>query len=138
MDNMQKWPPEPWRIEDIWVMSADKERIHPILTCGLDHYVDQECVPRIVACVNACAGVPTEVLNDAHVPNALCHHCANLLFCDGYEKINSLRSELQNYFQNRVSKLGKGELAWSVIIARCRGFKAKEAGDGHSDKNDGA
>ena len=58
----QDWAKEPWRIEDIWVMSADEDRLHPILTCGLDHYVDRDCVPRIVACVNACAGVPTEAL----------------------------------------------------------------------------
>ena len=61
-ENKIDWAKEPWRIEDIWVMSADEDRLHPILTCGLDHYVDRDCVPRIVACVNACAGVPTEVL----------------------------------------------------------------------------
>ena len=59
----QDWAKEPWRIEDIWVMSADEDRLHPILTCGLDHYVDRDCVPRIVACVNACAGIPTDILN---------------------------------------------------------------------------
>ncbi len=57
---------------------------------GRDHYVGEvktPNAPRIVACVNACAGIPTEALDAGTIP-ALIVALRNLVAADncGYER----------------------------------------------------
>jgi len=53
----QDWAPEPWTNGNRHVTNADENYVG-----YLQDFSDSEQT-RIIACVNACAGVPTEVLN---------------------------------------------------------------------------
>ena len=64
-----KWTPEPWHIENLWhVLSEDGRLIagcggHDSNIPGDNTFQDNQTnARRIVACVNACAGIPTEAL----------------------------------------------------------------------------
>ena len=68
------WAPEPWtfRPED-WFEDDGKQYENEIIAADKScvasdmqfyPHVDADSMHRIVACVNACAGVPTEILND--------------------------------------------------------------------------
>jgi hypothetical protein len=57
--NNDKHNPEPWKDwtedEDIWIDLVDGENNHVELISPRNR-------PRIIACINACAGIPTEDL----------------------------------------------------------------------------
>jgi len=52
----QDWPKEPWKL------STDDDEWASIDYVTSDEYIPIGAARRIVACVNACAGVPTECL----------------------------------------------------------------------------
>jgi hypothetical protein len=67
--NNQDWAPEPWAPEDrwynIWFNDANGNEVGERGEDGDEGYkIDKATRDRITACVNACAGVPTEMLED--------------------------------------------------------------------------
>ena len=61
MANDHPWAKEPWEWHDDGIFDAESNEI----ICEPEYarwVIDEKSLPRIVACVNACAGVPTEDL----------------------------------------------------------------------------
>ena len=64
----QKHTAEPWLVEGL--MGTDSSGMHALFHCGVglrhgSYIKEQEAnARRIVACVNACAGISTELLKD--------------------------------------------------------------------------
>lgn len=67
MPDKQDWAKEPWE----FIAAGEDEPYSKIvaadgkcIACDMDYYpfIETECMPRIAACVSACAGVPTEDL----------------------------------------------------------------------------
>ena len=61
------WAPEPWKLTEADPMSSfvedgELDGIFEIEDRGMLYKIPDGTMHRIIACVNACAGVPTEVL----------------------------------------------------------------------------
>lgn len=65
---MSEYLPEPWRTDDAAGFPGDvmagTEMVARTVICGIGHGIAHANARRIVACVNACAGVSTENLED--------------------------------------------------------------------------
>ncbi len=59
----KQWPPEPWAIDDSEIVDSKDAHIvsgGAFEQCSCE--IEKPTAARIIACVNACAGVPMEVL----------------------------------------------------------------------------
>ncbi|NOZ67907.1 MAG: hypothetical protein GXP46_01350 [Deferribacteres bacterium] len=74
---MFKHSPEPWRNESITILGADGKKI-AIMASPFDLKRQEANVRRIVACVNACAGISTDALNSGAIEN-LIKSCEDVL-----------------------------------------------------------
>ena len=61
MTDKQDWAKEPWGLESGEPVDTNRRRIIQDDGTGYE-WVEQKDWERIIACVNACAGVPTEAL----------------------------------------------------------------------------
>jgi len=68
-DTMSEHFPEPWHIKEYQVCAADERTVCIVL--GPEPY-DAEAARRIVVCVNACAGITTEILETGHWCLTIC------------------------------------------------------------------
>ena len=124
----QDWAPEPLILEEDGGIRCSEEPYHPYLDTS-----DKATNARIVACYNACAGVPTGMLNDLPYLTLLEDHV------DITSKHNSivrklqftkeLRQELIFGWDKITGKLGFVDMETGQEIVP----RPKEAVNGHSD-----
>ena len=119
--NKQDWAPEPLTHDGVWFVDANGHQLG-----GQDALLDEATAQRMMACYNACAGVPTEALK--HWGKWLGKYTETCPDCNG------ARIEVTTIGLQINDKMEK----WTQLHTLCHkcdgiGKVPKEAADGRQD-----
>ena len=125
---------EPWRVELSWITGSDGKRITcPTACMSRDDDENEANERRIVACVNACAGIPTEGLENSGFSSDILLKIATLK-----QQCDELKKALQWYADRFSNENGKPTVAQKAIAKWEKPNAIAQGREPHNAKVSGA